>query len=683
MVGREHEEIRSIELGARMNAGPNAPRVVGLIPFREEEASDAPPMWRWWVDTAIVALLGVGAIVGPLALGGTPTAARMILDLLVALAAIAWAVTAPRSGWLAWLPVAAAAAGTLQLVPLPLPLVALVAPGSARLWQPDGDLSWLGLATVSIDPGATAEAIRRILLGLAAVAVTADLCRDRRRRTLLAASIALAGVAVWVLALAFPMNDEHILLGRIDLRGPDKAAWSSTTLSPPWRTAAIVDSIDAVAADAATAYDVQRWTIGDGIGSYVVSNHFAAGLYLTIPLLLGLWRTRWQGPMWGWGGAALALSVFAAATWTVGVQAHSRAGAGAMVLAGIVFMLLSSETAAGRRAATAVLVTALVALVGFALVFFEVAPGIADILPGELRDRLLAALDREDRRALTRGALRIFLASPLVGTGLGSYGFSSPLFGGAKRATFYAHNDYAQLLAEGGLVAGVALAAALGALATALVGAFRLPVRERMLAAGVWAALAALALHSFYDWNMHVPANRLLACLLAGLALAMVPLVPAHRAAAASPGGTGPSPPDAGGVPWSPRRALAAVVLAGACLATAFLTLRDYQTEYTRMRLRYALASVRAAVTEDQRTLAQGRLKWGVTRARAANRQHLTDSELPLLAGQAVLHLEGAGEGLVGEDAEEWFAWARARNPLRVGFPHPRADGQQDDTGTR
>lgn len=655
-----------------MNAGPNVPKVVGLIPFRDEEADATPPVWRWWMDTAIVALLGAGAIVGPLVLGGTPTVARMALDLLVALAVIAWAVTAPRSGWLAWLPVAGAAAATLQLVPLPLPLLALVSPASARLWQPAGEFSWLGLGTVSVDPGATAEAIRRILLGLAAVAVTADLCRDERRRTLLAGCMALAGVAVWVVALAFPMNDEHILLGRIDLRGPDKAAWSTTTLSPPWRTAAIVDSVDTVAVDPTTAYDVQRWTIGDGIGSYVVSNHFAAGLYLTIPLLLGLCRTRWQGPMWGWGGAALAVLVFAAATWMVGVQAHSRAGAGAMILAGIVFMLLSSETALGRRVSTAVLAAALVALVGFALVFFQVAPGLADILPGELRDRLLAALEREDRRALTHGALRIFLSAPLTGTGLGSYGFVSPLLGGAKRATFYAHNDYAQLLAEGGLVAGAGLVAALGALGAALAGAFRLPARERMLAAGVWAALAALALHSFYDWNMHVPANRLLACLLAGLALAMVPLVPAHRAAAAA--ASGGAPPEGGGVPWSPRRALAAVVLAGACLATAFLTLRDYQTEYTRMRLRYALASARAAVTEDAITLAQGRLKWGVTRARVANRQHLTDSELPLLAGQAVLHLEAAGEGLVGEDAEEWFAWARARNPLRVGFPEPRSD---------
>jgi len=658
-----------------MNAGPNVPRVLGIVPFREEEAT-AEPAWRWWLETAIVALLGAGAIVGPIALGGTPTSVRLLLDLLVAVAAIAWVTSAPRSGWLAWLPVAAAAAAMLQIVPLPVPLLSILSPASARLWFPDGSASWLDVGTVSIDPGATGEAIRRLVLGMSAVAVTADLCRDRRRRNFLAACMALAGAAVWILALLYPMNDEHVLLGRIDLRGPEKAAWWSTTVAPPWRTAGIVDSVESVVVPGGDSrYAVQRWTIGDGIGSYVVSNHFAAAMYLTIPLLLGLCRTRWRGPLWGWGGAALALLVFAVATWTVGSEARSRAGAGATILGAIVFMLLSSETPRGRRAWTAALVAALLVLVGFALVFFQVAPGIADILPGELRDRLLAALEREDRRELTHGALQIFFSAPLLGTGLGSYGFVSPLREGPRRATFFAHNDYAQLLAEGGLVAGAGLLLLAAGLAVTLWRTFRLPVRERMLAAGVWAGLAALALHSFYDWNLHVPANRLLACLLAGLALAITPLVPAHRRTSEEPGDAPGRPRRSAGatvsIPWSPRRALAAVVLAGACLATAFLAIRDSRTEYARIRLRSGLANARSAVTVDQQAIAMGRLKWGVTRARAVNRQHLTDSELPLLAGQAVLHLEGAGEGLEGEDAAEWFDWARRRNPLRIGFPLP------------
>ena len=101
-----------------------------------------------------------------------------------------------------------------------------------------------------------------LLLGACAVAVVADLCRDRRRREVLAACIAFAGAAVWILALLFPMNDEHVLLGRIDLRGPEKASWWSTTVAPPWRTAGIVDSVESVVVPGGDSrYAVQRWTM--------------------------------------------------------------------------------------------------------------------------------------------------------------------------------------------------------------------------------------------------------------------------------------------------------------------------------------------------------------------------------------------------------------------------------------
>ena len=205
----------------------------------------------------------------------------------------------------------------------------------------------------------------------------------------------------------------------------------------------------------------------------------------------------------------------------------------------------------------------------------------------------------------------------------------------------------------------------------------RLPFRERMLAAGVCSALAAIALHSFYDWNMHVPANRLLACLIAGLAMSIVPLVPSLRTPVDRSTTDGRVPGrEIGGasVAWSPRRAIAAVMVAGFALAVAYLAVRDYTSEYYRLKLRTALMQIRSAKTDEQRTQAVGRLQWYVTRARAWSRRHPTDSELPLLAGQAVLHLDAVGEGLEGEEAEEWFERARNRNPLRLGLPVPADD---------
>lgn len=657
-----------------MNTGPVAPKVLGIPP--PVERIDEVPPWRWWLETAIVCILGLGAFFGPLALGGVPSVALTGLDLLVAAATIGWIISAPRSGWLAWLPIAAAGIAAIQIIPLPMPMLAWMAPGSAETWKGLGDGTWLDMHTISVDPGVTAHAMRHMFLGVSAVAVVADLCRDHRRREVLAGFIAVAGATIWILALLFPMNDERVLLGRFDLRGPEKNLWWCTTVQPPLRTAAFVEHSQKNTVTAgSTTYVVQRWGIGDGIGSYVISNHFAAGMYLTIPLLLGLCRTRWRGPVWGWGGAALSMLLFGAAIWTVGAQAHSRAGAGAMALGAIVFMVLSSESPRARAAWTVVLLAALVVLSAFALVFFGIAPGLADLLPGDLRDRLLAVLEREGRRELTHAAFSMFLTSPVVGTGLGSYGFVQPHLAGALRSTFYAHNDYAQLLAETGLVGCAGLAVLGVAVGSSVVRVLRLPFRERMLAAGVCSALAAIALHSFYDFNMHVPANRLLACLVAGLAMAIVPLVPSLRMPEnrSADGGLAPAAVPAGtAVTWSPRRTIAAVAIAGFALATAYFAVRDYTTEYYRLRLRTALMQIRTAKSDEQRTQALGRLQWYVTRARSWSRRHPTDSELPLLAGQAVLHLEADGQGLEGEEADEWFERARNRNPLRMGFPFPR-----------
>ena len=122
-------------------------------------------------------------------------------------------------------------------------------------------------------------------------------------------------------------------------------------------------------------------------------------------------------------------------------------------------------------------------------------------------------------------------------------------------------------------------------------------------------------------------------------------------------------------MPWSARRGSVAVVIVGACLVTMLLSQRDYETEKVSRRLRYALFNIRTATTEDARALAVGRLQWGIVNAKRAHRRHPTDSELPMLAGQAAFHLEALGEGLEGEEPMMWFRKARACDPLYWGYP--------------
>lgn len=633
---------------------------------------DGASAWQRWVEVAAVALLALAAIFAPLALGGTHPIGRMGINLLVAAATLLWAVSAPRSGWLAWLPIAVAGAALFQIMPLPAPLLSLIAPFSAQAWgkvAEGGPLLW---GTISVDPGATAVAIRQVFLGLSAVVVTMDLCRSPIRRLVLCGAIAVSGLLIWGLGIVYPMNEDHVVLGRHDLKGPEKNLSWCTTLLPPVRTAGFVEySQSGPVRLGERQYYLPRWQIGDGMGSYVVSNHFAAGMYLTLPLLVALCRQRLRGQVWSWAGATLSILVFGGAFWTVGMVAHSRGGAGAIVLATAVFMALTSRARWSRWLWGGISLMALVALIGFFTIFFFRLTWLADLLPGLVRGPLTSFFN-DPRIILNKISARAFAAAPLFGSGLGTWGFVQPTYGDGVPKVFYAHNDYAQILVETGVIGGMVMAGLIAVLLAAFVRAWKAPQsQERMLAAGAWASLAAMALHSFFDFNMHIPANALLTCLVAGIALSTTvpfPIRSGSRAERTNGGRLSATAEESDTVPWTSRRGIVAVLTAGACVVTMLLTVRDYDTEKTARRLRYALFSIRDATTDDARTLAVGRLQWGIVTAKRANRRHPTDSEVPMLAGQAALHLEALGEGLEGEDADAWFRRARECNPLLWGF---------------
>lgn len=650
-----------------MTAG-NTALILGI--GREDEDTDQEPLWRRVAELAAVALLSLAAIFGPLALGGTHPFGKLGINLLVGTATLLWAVTAPRSGRLAWLPIAVAGAAMIQIVPLPAPLLNLIAPFSAASWAGVTDGEPLRWGTISIDPGATAAAIRQMFLGLSATVVTMDLCRRPLRRLVLCAAIAVAGLMVWGLGIVYPMNEDHVVLGRHDLKGPEENLSWCTTVLPPLRTAGFVEySQSGPVRVGDEQYYLPRWQIGDGMGSYVVSNHFAAGMYLTLPLLLALGRYLLRGPVWSWAGATAAMMVFGGAFWTVGMVAHSRGGAGAIVLATAVFMALTTQARWSRWLWGGISLMALIALIGFFTVFFFRLMYLTELLPDLIRVPLTGFFN-DPRIALNKISARAFAGAPFFGSGLGTWGFVQPTYSRGLPTVFYAHNDYAQILVETGLVGGAVMGGVIAVLLAAFVRTWKAPQSERMLAAGAWASLAALALHSFFDFNMHIPANALLACLVAGIALSTTASFPTGcLLTERNPTGKAPGRSEGGGtVPWSARRGIVAVLIGGACMLTMLLSVRDYDTEAVARRIRYALYNMRTAKTDDAKALAVGRLQWGIVNAKRARRRHPTDSELPMLAGQAALHLDAQGEGLEGEDADIWFQRARANNPLLWGF---------------
>src|SRR6202021_2779989 len=94
---------------------------------------------------------------------------------------------------------------------------------------------------------------------------------------------------------------------------------------------------------------------------------------------------------------------------------------------------------------------------------------------------------------------------------------------GVDRTFSFAHNDYLQLLAELGVTGFLILAALVLPLVATT---FRVATKNRdrnvrLLALGCAGSIAAIALHSFADFNLYIPSNALLLAWILGISAAL------------------------------------------------------------------------------------------------------------------------------------------------------------------
>lgn len=118
-----------------------------------------------------------------------------------------------------------------------------------------------------------------------------------------------------------------------------------------------------------------------------------------------------------------------------------------------------------------------------------------------------------------------------VGSGWGTYRSVYPRFQPSTLVgtADHAHQDYAEMLFEGGLPAVLLIVAAGWLAATRAIALFRARMQRRRLSGDEFAAavcglgLLGFLLHCFLEFNMHIPANAFLAALLAGVFLRPLP----------------------------------------------------------------------------------------------------------------------------------------------------------------
>jgi O-antigen ligase len=242
---------------------------------------------------------------------------------------------------------------------------------------------------------------------------------------------------------------------------------------------------------------------GDSFGPFVNRNHFAGFVELTLPTGLGLMVFR------GVRRDLFPLStVLAIVPVSALILAGSRGGiiTFAFELCFLAALVRTRRSAEGPRIA----VLGIVALSALALIAW-VGAGKAIQRFSELPAHDLSL---SGRVSLFRAAAGIFFDHPIEGSGLGTLVSVYPRYENAYNdyVVDHVHNDYLEALAETGILGGLCGLAFLALLYREARKSFAAEQGHfsRGLHAGAIVAVGGLLLHSFFDFNLHIPSNALL-----------------------------------------------------------------------------------------------------------------------------------------------------------------------------
>ena len=260
-----------------------------------------------------------------------------------------------------------------------------------------------------------------------------------------------------------------------------------------------------------TIYWIRLPQGGNIFGPYVNRNHFAGFVELVAPVGLALLVFR---------GLRRDLFPMAGLLTIVPVGALILSGSrGGIVCFGfeVAVLALLARTRKGPRGATMIAV-AFVGLASLAL--------IAWLGAGKAIERFsktrVGEVTLSRRASMFRGAEHIFLDHPVKGVGLGTIVTVFPGYdtGYDGLVVDHVHNDYIEALGETGLLGGLCGIAFLWLLFRDARRSFVAEQGHFSLAlhAGAIAAVCGILLHSFVDFNLHIPSNAILFLLQAYLA---------------------------------------------------------------------------------------------------------------------------------------------------------------------
>ncbi len=242
---------------------------------------------------------------------------------------------------------------------------------------------------------------------------------------------------------------------------------------------------------------------GEFFGPYVNRNHFAGFVELTMPVGLALIAFR---------GVRRDLVPLATLLAIVPIGAvvlcGSRAGVISVVFQIALLLFLARIHRVSQRGQVVAVAAATIAALAL----------ISWLGTGTTLERFSAMRSGDvslaRRVSMARGGLHIFFDHPIKGCGLGALVDVYPRYETVydARLVDHVHNDYVEALAETGILGGLCGAAFLWLLYRDARRNFAAEQGHlsRALHAGAIVAVSGLLLHSFVDFNLHIPANATL-----------------------------------------------------------------------------------------------------------------------------------------------------------------------------
>ena len=254
---------------------------------------------------------------------------------------------------------------------------------------------------------------------------------------------------------------------------------------------------------------------GSPFGPFANHNHFAGYMELLIglpiPLIVASAIRREERIFYGFLTAIIGITI---------LFSLSRGGMVSLFVELLFIALLSNRLPARQsRSSLGLGAVAILLLIGtIALgVFWIGADPIVGRLAGDGQETFATS-----RVWIWRDALNVFRSHPLTGAGLGTFQTVFPQhtnYDGVYGFVAQAHNDYLQILADGGIIGGVL---ALWFIIVVLRDVKRgMRARDPLisgLALGSGAGIVGLLTHSLFDFNLQLPSNAMLFLLLCAVA---------------------------------------------------------------------------------------------------------------------------------------------------------------------